>query len=155
MKSMLGEYGKLIILVIAAVGLFVYFLGTGFRSQMQVVKPQENLKAASQSEKLAAQQDGEKATLTVRTEKLKIGEQYDLLSFCTEAYGKEDGRFPVEVVQITTPEGKNLMEGEVACDPGAFVPEEKGVYAVVYQASQWYQGGYPVQIRKTFRYLAA
>lgn len=154
MKTVLGEYGRLIILLIASAGIFAYFFGAGFRRQIAEVRPKETLKAISQSEKLVTQQDTITQSLTVKTEKLKTGECYDLLSFCTEAYGKENGRFPVEIVQIINPKGKDLMAENEEYNPGQFIPEEKGIYEVVYQAAQWHAGGYPVQTQKTFRYLA-
>lgn len=153
MKAILGEYGRLIILIIASAGIFAYFFGTGFRRQLVEIKPKETLRAVSQSRELEIQQTAEKQTLTVKTEKLKTGECYDLLSFCTDAYGKENGH-KVEIIQITDPKGMDLLAEDQTCDPARFVPEEKGVYEVVYQGVQWHTGGYPVQIQKTFRYLA-
>lgn len=153
MKTVLGEYGRLIILIIVSAGILAYFFGAGFRRQIAEIRPKETLKAISQSEELKIQQTAEKQTLTVKTEKLRTGECYDLLSFCTESYGRENDRFRVEVVQIIDPEGVDLI-AEKQNDPEQFVPEEKGIYEVVYQAAGWYAGGYPVQIRKTFRYLA-
>lgn len=158
MKSMLGEYGRMILLMTAAAVIFLFFFGngsSGLKAQLADIKPQETLKAVSQSEKLESFQGREKLTVTVRQEKLKVGSCYDLLSFCSAEGEDQEKMKSVKITKIMNPKGEDLLSGEQPQEPDRFIPAEKGMYEISYRIPQWYAGGYYVQTTKTYRYLAA
>lgn len=143
MKTVLGEYGKLIILAIALCGMILILFGKGedsLRGLLKNVRPSGTLGHEDTfvlAESILSRQPPE---LSVTVKKLHKGQEYDLLgteAFYIEAKNPEGKNAEVSVVRIIGP-GQQDITKEVV--PKKFTPALPGEYRITYQAADSYQG---------------
>ncbi|CUX20707.1 hypothetical protein BN3456_00435 [Clostridium sp. C105KSO13] len=143
MKTMLGEYGKLIILVILLGGMIPLLMGTGKGSltgMIKNVRPAATLKDKDSyplAESILSRKPPE---LSVKAKKLYRGQVYNLLD--AEAFlikVKTDGgeAAKVSVTKVTDPKEKDITK-EV--DPEKFMPVLPGKYRIVYRVADSFLG---------------
>lgn len=143
MKTILGEYGKLIILTIALCGMTLILFGKredSLRGLLKNVRPSGTLGHEDTfvlAESILSRQHPE---LTVTVKKLHKGQEYNLLNsevFYIEAKNPEGKNVEVSVIKMTGP-GQQDITKEVV--PEKFTPALPGEYRITYQAADSYQG---------------
>lgn len=143
MKTMLGEYGKLVVLVLLLAIVLPVLSGTGegsFIGRINNIRPAATLKdndSFSLAESIFCRKP---PNLSVKVKKLCTKQEYNLLDteiFYIESRTAAGENAEVSVIKITDP-GMNDITNEVA--PEKFVPPSAGEYRVVYRAADSYHG---------------
>ena len=143
MKTILGEYGKLVVLVILLGIMLPVLLGTGegsFIGMINNIRPAATLKDNDSFSLAASIFCRKPPKLSVKVKKLCTKQEYDLLnteSFYIEARTAEGENAEVSVIKITDPR-LNDITNEVV--PEKFIPLLPGEYRVVYRAVDSYHG---------------
>ncbi len=139
MKGLLGEYGRVVIVLSAVLGILAFLLGAGAGSFSQIIKKPEASYGKQDSEAIVDDiQDREPPTLEIQGMKLSAGSIYDLSDtglMGISARNADGQELPVTVHEITDKEGRKM-------DPGSadyFMPE-RGMYRVVYHTEETYRG---------------
>lgn len=156
MKTVLGEYGKLIVLTIVLLGMILILFGKGEDSIQRLLKnvrPSGTLgheDTFTLAEAILSRQPPE---LSVTVKKLHKGQEYNLLDsevLYIEAKNPEGKNVEVSVVKITDP-GQQDITGEVV--PEKFTPALCGEYRIIYQAADSYLGSIKTT-EKEYRFIA-
>lgn len=143
MKMMLGEYGKLIVLVILLGSMILILFGTGeggLPGMIKSARPEASLKdndSFSLAQSIFSRKPPE---LSVKVKKLYRGQEYNLLdaeSFYIEAKTAGGEEPEVSVIKVTDPKLKDITK-EVL--PEKFMPALSGEYRIVYRAAETYLG---------------
>lgn len=156
MKTVLGEYGKLIILTIVLWGMILILFGTGEDSLfglLKNVRPSGTLGHEDTFVLAESILSRHPPKLSVTVKKLHKGQEYDLLGsevFQIEAKNPEGEDVEISVVKITDP-GQQDITKEVV--PEKFTPALCGEYRITYQAADSYLGGRKTT-EKEYRFIA-
>lgn len=143
MKVMFGEYGKVIVLAIVFCALLPFLFGKGTHELLGLIStasPKETVGREDAFTLAKAILVRKSPTLHVKPYKLYFGEMYDLLDKDTlviKAENEEGETVSVSIVSVIDPEMQDIT-AEV--DPTKFVPQKRGRYRVMYEASEVYQG---------------
>lgn len=139
MKSVFGQYAKVIILVLVLIPLFVFVFDGGFISKMPKDEHlEENVTGKEDSDELVSDIAArKKPVISITTKKLKNGENVKFLDFGAVSFADDsaaDQKFFVK--SIVRPDGTVLE--------GAAVPETirvpRGIFKVTYRAEETYKG---------------
>lgn len=143
MKTVLGEYGKIIILVILLSGLLVFLFGRrekDFLGLLSVTKPREML---GKKDNFMLSQDilqRRRPTLFVKVKKLKKGQSYNMLdsgTFLLDAKNEDGKEVIISLVKLVDPEQKDITD---QIHEKSFVPQKIGKYCISYRAEEVYKG---------------
>ena len=155
MKVMLGGYGKVILLAVILCGMVLFLFGRsdhGFLGLLAQAKPVEQVGHEDAFETAEAIASRKVPDLSVRTEKLKRGTQYNLLDtgrFQIRAENADGEKVSLSIVKIINPAGKDITS---ATDAKCFLPNQKGTYQVIYRAEETYLGSLKAR-EKTYRFI--
>lgn len=155
MKTILGEYGKIIILSIVLSGMLLFLLGDtgkGFMDLLSKVKPEKTVGCADSFALAEAIFSRKPPELSVTVQKLEKGREYNLLDakqFQVKAHNEEGNSLPVSVKRIID-SGQQDITGKTA--PEKFIPERMGAYMILYEAVENYEGSIKTT-EKEYRFL--
>lgn len=137
MKSFLGEYGKIIILAVALIGILAFVFGNSDEQligMLRKAKPKATVENQDNSGIVGDITGRESPVLTIEKRKFQIGNTYNLLDG-TEARNADGQYLPVEIEKIMNPENKEITE---TVDIQNFVPKWRGSYQITYSAEEIY-----------------
>ena len=137
MKSFLGEYGKIIILTVALIGILAFVFGNSDEQLMGMLrkaKPKATVENQDNSGSVGDITSREPPILTIEKRKFRVGNTYNLLDG-TEARNADGQYLPVKIEKIVNPENKEITE---IVDIQNFVPEWSGSYQITYSAEETY-----------------
>lgn len=143
MKYGLSEYGKVISVIVAALGILLFLLGSGSDSFAGKMKaPTATYKTSTAENIVDAIATRPKPVLDVVPKKLSHGTTYNLLD--TSAFGiiaknADNTTLPVTITKIVYIGGTSTNE----IDPetvGNITPEKPGYYDVTYHTEENYHG---------------
>lgn len=140
MKSAIGEYGRIILLVLVLVGIIIFTFGRGedeLLGMLQAAKPTASVGNADSIELVGDISKRKPPSLNISTPKLSAGTEYNLLNksfFRIEALNEDNEELPVSIVSIK----KNGEEMINSVLPEKFVPI-KGKYYVTYHTEETYK----------------
>jgi len=134
MKSFMGEYGRMIIVIVIAVPILFYLFRTGdygFQGQISEAKPQETVKSEVPNVDESAFR--KKPTLEVQAKKLVVKQSYDLLSheFVTKCVNHDGTELTPEVTKIVYQKVAGSEETFLEAS-SSLTPDKKGTYKVTY-----------------------
>lgn len=127
MKGIVGEYGMLVLAVIAASIIAVYSFGTqqgGIREQAASIRPRPQLKAGTNISELQEILNKEPPQLEILTPKLTAGKTYAWMEFVKKAEDSDGQRLAVEIECVAGFDGTEREETETTV--------QKGTYMVTY-----------------------
>lgn len=156
MKVVIGEYGKVIALVLLLCSAVLFLFGkgeNGFLGMLGRTAPEGNVgdeDAFNIAEAIASRKAPE---LSVRVRKLQKGLEYNLLDaelFEIKAENEEGNPVELRITKIVTPQNEDVTDMTV---PEHFTPAYSGEYQITYQAFEVYQGSKKVR-EKEYRFIA-
>ncbi|MGC4020416.1 MAG: hypothetical protein QM793_15140 [Muricomes sp.] len=156
MKTILGEYGKLIILTIVLCGIMLVLFGREEDSLLGMLKTVRPIATLGHEDSYVLAESilsREAPKLSVITKKLYKGKEYNLLdskTFHIEAENQDGEDVQVSVVKITGPVQQDITSKVM---PEKFVPMLCGEYRVTYRASDTCQGSTKTT-EKEYRFIA-
>lgn len=156
MKTVIGEYGKIIILGILLTGMVVFLFGkgkNGFLGMLGSVQPVAKVGLDDSFDTARAIASRALPILSVTVKKLEKGTQYNLLDiemFKIRAENEDGDKAEVSVVKIIDPKEEDITEDTV---PEHFVPTYSGAYLITYRAAETYMGSSKIR-EKEYRFIA-
>jgi hypothetical protein len=142
MKTFMEEYGKIIMLAILLSGLIIYVFNLddgGFLGDLSKAHAVETVGDADNSQLMSDVGRRSNPTLEVKTKKLRVGNEYNLLDkneYSIEAKNADSAVLAVSVKSIVNPDGDELVD---YVDPESFKPDKIGVYAITYETNEVYR----------------
>lgn len=155
MKTWLGEYGRIILLAIAAFAILSFAMsksGTGLLGMLGRVKPEATAGDADSAALVDNISEREPPSLSVRVKKLKAGETYNLLDeavFQIQAFNAEGEKLAVSIAKLLGPDGEEVLH---QTDPFHFVPD-RGGYQITYYVEEIYLTA-KKSVEKTYYFIA-
>jgi hypothetical protein len=138
MKSLIGQYGKIIIVVLAAMGILIFAIGQGTGSfQSLLPKPVASMGKEDSQKELSEIINRPSPMLSVSVNRLNAGTVYNLLDkdyFKIKATNADGKALDVSVQKIVGPDGK-----DVSVESADVFTPDKGVYKVTYYTEEIYQ----------------
>ena len=137
MKSFLGNYGKLIILTLAVIGILGFLLSSGSGSFTSMMPKAEATMGKEDSTELVDDIAARKApVITVTPKKLTEKNTYRFLDPSFVSAVNADGtteNLTIKVKEVIQPDGSK------APDPNGEIKVRRGVYKVTYKATEVYK----------------
>ena len=136
MKSFLGEYGKIIILTFALIGILAFVFGNGDEQligMLRKAEPKATVEHQDNSGIVGNITSRELPILTIEKRTFLAGRTYNLLDG-TEARNADGQYLPVQIEKIVNPENEEITE---MVDIQNFVPK-CGAYQITYSAEETY-----------------
>ncbi len=137
MKSFLGEYGKIIILAVALIGILAFVFGNSDEQLMGMLRkaePKATVEHQDNSGIVGDITNRKPPILTIEKRTFRVGNTYNLLDG-TEARNADGQYLAVEIEKIVNPENKEITE---TVDIQKFVPKWSGSYQITYSAEETY-----------------
>jgi hypothetical protein len=156
LNSVLGEYGKTIVLAILLCSVLLVFFADGessFLNMLKVTEPVETVGHVDTYELVHSIFTRKPPVLSVKVRKLKKEQEYNLLDrdeFVIEGKNQEGNDADVLITKILNPEKQNITK-EV--NPEKFIPFMSGEYIIKYQARESFQGSIKTT-EKEYKFLA-
>ena len=138
MKEILGQYGKIVILMIVIIPIIMFLFQTdsGFISKMP--EPTSKYGNSNSAELAGDISRREPPTVTIKNLKMKKNQKYQFQSDVFVDYLNQDGNktnTQLIVKQVIGPDGNKFA------DPSAEFVARRGVYKVKYQVTELYRSG--------------
>lgn len=152
MRALIGEYAKIVILVIAVMGLIIFAFsgaGDGLLGTLKTVEPKATVGDEDSQLLVSDIVAREAPTLEVNAPKLKAGKTYNLTDktyFRITAENADGEELPITIKKILNQENDDIIS---STNPSWFVPN-KGVYKVTYSIEETYLG-VTKETTKTYR----
>lgn len=137
MKSFLGEYGKIIILAVALIGILAFVFENSDEQLMGMLRkaePKATVEHQDNSGIVGDITSRKPPILTIEKRTFRVGNTYSLLDG-TEARNADGQYLAVEIEKIVNPENKEITE---TVDIQNFVPKWSGSYQITYSAEETY-----------------
>lgn len=140
MKALIGEYGRIILLVIVSVGVILFLFGrnqTGFLGMLHEAKPIANVGNDDSIQLVDDLSKREVPLLSIKTPKLSVNKTYNLLDktfFNIKAFNADGEEMPVSIVSVK----KDGSEIKDTIELDKFHPK-KGSYHVTYHTEEIYK----------------
>lgn len=156
MNSVLGEYGKTIVLVILLCSILLLVFADGKSSFLTMLKNTEAVETVGHADSYELVRSiftRKPPVLSVTVKKLYREQEYNLLDkvmFGVIGKNEEGEEVEVLVTKISNPEKKDITK-EV--NPEKFIPSMAGEYLISYQAWEFFQGSIKTT-EKEYRFLA-
>lgn len=142
MKAIFGQYGKVIVLVLAVIPLILFLNPAGDNSFYSIVKKNATPKAGYGKEdngivldEIAARKE---PVITIRKTKMKENSSYNFMDYVSVSFQDTNAtNQKIFISKIIPPTGNAITDETTLSSP---IQVKRGVYIVTYRAQETYKG---------------